>query len=413
MQEFHDQPASQGVVNVLKRARQFANVRWMPVEEMPMTVSSDYSNIPEKTVPGHWHKNYPRKGLPYSSARYEEKYIGTNVLLETFMTALKNPKSVLYTRDWTGKGPRMSSWYGIVCSGFASYCLDLPEFRNTSRWRDYGDMEVITLESAQQVRLGDSLLNSYHVVVITDIVRNEEGKVIRVTVSESVLPLVVVNEFSAEEFEHFWIPNGYMNCRYRNIDQVTYTPSPFVKVEGDPELPPYEYNTAFMSDGGEKADYKLGESVEFNVFGEGWQELVVCGQDGRTAAEMEVGDPGIYVFRPARKGYYTAVLRKEGEESAPVHFHVNALRAKTEVFPGGVAASFEAEEGESLTEIMVTAENDPGKRFHGVFTEEDRRAGRVAVTGIPAGTYLVKGYASNPYGMYSSPAVKVEVPAAE
>ena len=412
MSETHDQPASQGVANVLKRAKQFANVRWIPVASMPKSVSSDYSNFPEKTVPGHWAPDYPRKGLPYSSARYEEKYIGTNVLLETFMTALKNPKSVLYTRDWTGKGPRMSSWYGIVCSGYASYCLDLPEFRNTSRWRDYGDIEVIKLESAQQMKLGDTMLSQSHVVVITDIVRDETGKVLRLTVSESVLPLVAVNEFSAEEFERYWIPNGYMICRYKNIDQVTYTPSPFVKVEGDPELPPYEYNTAFMTDYGEKADYKLGESVEFNVFEEGWKELVVKGNDGREAARMEVGDPGVYMFKPARKGGYTAVLKKEGAESAPLHFHVTALRCRTEVFPGGVTVYMEAEEGESLTEVIAFAKTEKNERFHGVFTEEDRKAGCVRIDGLPAGTYTVKGYASNDFGMYSSPAVTVEIPAA-
>ena len=411
MRETHDQPASQGVANVLKRAKQYANVRWMPVAAMPKSVSSDYSNFPEKTVPGHWAANYPRKGLPYSSARYEEKYIGTNVLLETFMTALQNPKSVLYTRDWTGKGPRMSSWYGIVCSGYASYCLDLPEFRNTSRWRDYGDMEVIELKSAQQMKLGDTMLSKSHVVVITDIVRDETGRVLRLTVSESTLPLVAVNEFSAEEFERYWIPNGYMICRYKNIDQVTYTPSPFVKVEGDPELPPYEYNKAFMSDYGEKADYKLGEPVEFNVFEDGWEELVITGGDGREAARMEIGGPDVYSFKPARKGAYTAVLKKEGAQSAPIHFHVTALRLRAEVAADGFTAFMEAEEGESLTEVIAFAQTEKNERFHGVFTDEDRKAGCVRLSALPAGTYTVKGYARNAFGMYSSPAVTVEIPA--
>ena len=176
MKETHDQPESQGVVNVLKRAKQYATVRWVPVARMPKSVDSDYCNFPDKTVPGHWGAFKPKTGLPYSSARYEEKYIGTNVSLETFMTALKNPNSVLYTRDWTGKGPRMSSWYGIVCSGFGSWCLDLPQYRNTSRWRDYPDIETIPLTSAQDVKLGDSLLNVRHVVMVTDIVRDEAAR---------------------------------------------------------------------------------------------------------------------------------------------------------------------------------------------------------------------------------------------
>ena len=72
----------------------------------------------------------------------------------------------------------------------------------------------------------------------------------------------------------------------------------------------------------------------------------------------------------------------------------------------------EAEEGESLTEVIAFAKTEKNERFHGVFTEEDRKAGCVRIDGLPAGTYTVKGYASNDFGMYSSPAVTVEIPAA-
>ena len=96
-----------------------------------------------------------------------------------------------------------------------------------------------------------------------------------------------------------------------------------------------------------------------------------------------------------------------------MHFHVTALRAETKVFPGGLTAFFDAEEGESLTEIIVTAQTEKAERYHGIFTDEDRKKGCVSVSGLPAGTYSVKGYATNAYGMYSSPNVTVEVPAAE
>ena len=42
-------------------------------------------------------------------------------------------------------------------------------------------------------------------------------------------------------------------------------------------------------------------------------------------------------------------------------------------------------------------------------TEEERKAGCVRISGLPAGTYAVKGYARNAFGMYSSPSVTVEI----
>ena len=117
----YDLPSSQGVANVLKRAKILANVRWTPQLKMPKTVHVPAAENPDNPHPrGYWKTWRPVFGVPYSSVRIPRKFIGFNVSLETFISALANPKSVLYTRNLTGMGQRMSSWYGAVCSSFVS-----------------------------------------------------------------------------------------------------------------------------------------------------------------------------------------------------------------------------------------------------------------------------------------------------
>lgn len=78
-----------GVEVALRRAEQFANIQWTPVGDVP----SRYG------LNGVYAKGITQKGLPYSLGIWANTHIGTQVPLYTYMTALNNPNSVLYTED--------------------------------------------------------------------------------------------------------------------------------------------------------------------------------------------------------------------------------------------------------------------------------------------------------------------------
>ena len=115
MQLYHDIPKSIGVENALKRARQMLDIRWVPVARFPAGVgSSEPEGAPKIRRDINYEPWRPKVGMTYSSVRRNEKYMGYNVSFETFMTALYNPKSVLYTRTHQGDPEilNMNSYYG-------------------------------------------------------------------------------------------------------------------------------------------------------------------------------------------------------------------------------------------------------------------------------------------------------------
>ena len=79
-------------------------------------------------------------GLPYSDLGEYSKYVGFDVSIRTFLTALLNPRSVMYTENASSEASASKygityhnyegaagSYYGTVCSGLTGYALGLPE----------------------------------------------------------------------------------------------------------------------------------------------------------------------------------------------------------------------------------------------------------------------------------------------
>lgn len=106
---------------------------------------TDLQFIPSDTLYANKRKTYcpniSYKGLVYSSVLETNTFVGIDVSFHTFMTALRNPKSVLYTEninrppyhgDLMGKG----AYYGTVCSGFVSYALGLRYIKPLTTFRN-------------------------------------------------------------------------------------------------------------------------------------------------------------------------------------------------------------------------------------------------------------------------------------
>ena len=403
----YDQPQSQGAANVLKRARQFTELRWTPIERMPRTAfvdSKENSQEPFSYYPA-WR---PQHGLPYASARIEEKFFGYNVSLETFYTALANPKSVLYTRSMLGQGKRMSSWYGMVCSVFGSWCLALPSRRVAKMWGNYSDMEKIDVKSPQDVQLCDILDNASHVAVITGIKRDEEGRVVAVTVTESTRPIGICDEYTLEEFQRFWL-NEYSIYRYKNLDQVPYEPSPYIHLEGDPDLPVPVPNQTLLPDYGNRANYRLGEAVELNVMEDGW-ETVVMEFEGKTEVIAAVTEPGIVSYTPEKAGLYRFWCAAGERVSEAVEVAFTELKLSCDKAEDGtLTVHFELDSDDALVGCYVARMDDRFMARSIEFTNGEKGSAEVVIAGLEPTGYQIKGIAANAFGQYSARSVEVEV----
>lgn len=404
MQLYADKPQSKGVENALKRARQMVELQWTPIRRIPSGLI--FRTPTDKKWLDTWMPPHlPQKGVIYSSPRTHNKFIGTNVSIETFMTALANPNSVLYTRPLHGTGRSGFSFYGIVCSAFASYVCQLPQFVACAGWLSVPGVSPVNPTCLEDLELCDLLLSKTHIAVITEIMRDVEGKVRRISVSESTTPVCRCTAFTPEQFRSYWLEDGYQVIRYAGIHNVTYTPSPYIHLEDDPwlEVPPY--NTAFMADYGDKANYKLGESVEFSIFEEGWETVEITRADGAVIS-LPIAD-GKAVYPTDVPGYCTAVCRKGSETSQCVQFCVThvELTLEKDVFAAGepIRAAFRAAiPGDTVFHVSISS-HDLFHRGSRSLTPEEK-AGQYAEVAnqLAPGQYVISVVAHGEYGNYGA-----------
>lgn len=412
-QLYHDKPFSQGAENVLKRARQLANIRWTPVRPLPNALRS---KGPEKKeyYYGYFSAWHPQTGLPYSSCRTVEKYIGWNVSPETFVSALHNPNSVLYTRELKNTpGTKANTYYGIVCSMYVSYALDLPYRVVCKDWPDLPTVHPVNIDPLENLRLCDIVLEpKSHIAIVTDILRDADGKIHFIEVSESTLPLVVSNRFTPEEFRRFWLDDGYSIWRYDRIDEVTYTPDPFAPVEGDPEMELPQINKDILPDFGNKANYRVGdEPVELSVLTEGWETIEVTDPNGLVTV-YPASDK--LVLQPQQVGVYRACVCRGDVRSDSVEWCMVDIKLS---FDGehhaagqGVTCRFTNAAAEE--EIFFAALNTDSYYVQGgyLLAPEDRAAGTFRLPPIEKpGKYIVIVLAKNSFGIYSSPYTELVV----
>ena len=241
---------------------------------------TDLPIYPLRTLYAHKNKTYEagveEKGLIYSSTKEINTSVGQDVSFHTFMTALHNPRSLLYTEridlpPYHGKNCR--AYYGTVCSGLVTYALG---FKITQRSADIpvaDYMELVNDQSATGVRIADVLWKKGHVMLVTAVEYKPNGRIGKIEYCESVNPgarRVVVENGKA--FNKLLKDRKLKIYRYKELYKNTdYKPlNEFVAVDGEQKVP-FVYNDDICTSKGDKACYITGEKVVLNVFGKSKQ----------------------------------------------------------------------------------------------------------------------------------------------
>ena len=412
---YHDVPSSKGVENGLKRARQFVEAIYTPIRLFPVCYKLQNIDRNGDIVESMSTEGLPLTGIVYSSVRRVEKYVGFNVSLETFYSALSNPNSALYHKRIEGTKQNVHALYGTVCSCFASYVLDLWYRTPCIRLPEVDGIEPVDIASFDELRLLDLVLvTKHHVAVITDLERDADGHVRYITVSESVLPQCRATRFSPEGFRAYWLDepeHDYKFYRYAYLDGLTYTPSPFVPLEGDPCAEP-EINRTLMPDYGNKANYRIGEEpVELSVFDPSFDTVAVIDPEMRKSRHPVVD--GKVVLHPEKPGFYTAYCENGEKKSEEVAWCVTDFVFETD--------KDAYREGETIKIRCRSTADDPLVAWQFNVIEDDHGSeggwlmtgtcgsGELTLT-MPASDRLKELYliAKNAYGCYTSKRVPVK-----
>lgn len=405
---YHDKPSSPGVENAIRRAKQLAELTYTPVLPLPIVEKirgASGERADSKNVETHSPAWLPVKGVLYSSVRRYETYVGYNITPETFVTALSNPNSVMYKKPITGTGQNVHNHYGIVCSCFVSYCLNLHYRTNCARWPSLPGIHRVDTSRLENIQLADVVLHeTYHIAIVTDIERDAEGNVHYISVSESTLPFIRTTRFSPEEFRKFWLENDYVVYHYDGVDTVPYTPDPFAPVEGDPDLPAAFINRSLMPDFGNKANYRQGEQpVEISVFEEGCEAVEVTDPDGEKS--LWPVEKGLVKLDPEKPGFYTAACVRKDGVSEPVNWCITALKieADKQVYADGGTVTLKIKnpmQDPIVGWVYIRRDTEKGAGSGWLDLKEE---GTVTIPGpnVAAGVELLL-IAKNKYGFYTS-----------
>ncbi|HNS33533.1 MAG TPA: hypothetical protein PKN36_11275, partial [bacterium] len=193
-------------------ARIMSGVKWVPVSGKMAGRSG-----------GNFKEGKEYTGVPYSSVKSEGRYIGFDIFLKTFLAAVENPESVLYTESLAGKVANAAGYYGKVCSSFTSYALQCG-YWYVSRLHNPPFREgVVPVEpqDAGSVEPGDFIFTppatpsgGSHVEMVTEVV-SEGCKVTHVRVEDSWPPTTRNILKTSEKF------NAHISAHGRKVYRIT------------------------------------------------------------------------------------------------------------------------------------------------------------------------------------------------
>lgn len=262
----HDQPANEGVTNALAKAQMVAGVEWNPIETVPSVYATSYESS----------GNY--LGVPYSLAQKVNGLVGLDVSLYTFLTALHNPRSVMYTEDLSGppyNGFDTAPYYGSVCATSVWYVLGIKAPYYTSSINAMNELRRRDDLPADSIQLCDVLWKTGHVAMVYDIARDNNDSIQKVIIFETTTSLrrdSKLVEYTFEGFKDRWNSGGYMIYRPKNL---TNNPSPddlFIWTNGH-LTPKFDYNEDLCTSHGDRVAYPVGDSVVVNVLSNNYDIL--------------------------------------------------------------------------------------------------------------------------------------------
>ena len=253
-----------------RKSEQWVNLKWTPKNKVPKQGGASY-----------FPANTERIGMLYGEGAYQDKRVGADVSLRTFMTAINNPYSLMYTENTnenhsqsaygiTYYGDYNSGAYmGMSCNIFVYNVLGSP-ITWSSFETDGGSaideniVEKVYDQSSHGLRLMDILATQGHVRIVSRLWRDNRNVVKKVQVSEIVGSGARNILYSDTEFDRFLKNENYRIYRFKELyKNIDYEQSPFVTLDGE-ELISYDYNNDICTFAGDYASFAEGDLIHIN-----------------------------------------------------------------------------------------------------------------------------------------------------
>lgn len=360
------QSDSWGIANVLARSAHISEIKWTPVGYMPKTTDNNSHTDPSDV---QYFSIAQQTGIPYSSVRDQDKAVGMDVSIHTFMTAVRDPNSVLYKRLSTVNNS--TTYYGTVCSGMINYAdgigLDLTNF-----YLSESDMfETIPMQSIQK---GDMIWVDGHCALVYNVEKDQFGRISKVVIREEWRPLP--RTVTYKSWAKFMNSRGdYIARRFKNNAGVGYTAIPYVQCFD--EVPPDEIvYPNVQTDHGDAAVFKVGENVKINVIDDSDFTTITVKRGETTVFTTNTIES--FTLENVQAGLYTITANGGDDESVSTFFVVDCT-GSFDLITGIVTFS-----STNATPVLVNVYDLPNNRKVTckpiILTDADRSAGQIDVS---------------------------------
>lgn len=345
-------------VSAVEFAKIMSRLRWSPVAD----------GIPIRGK-GEFKADTVFTGVPYSNGGWDGRMIGFDINLRTFLAAVENPQSVLYTENLRGQRRNSAAFYGMVCSSFTSYALQLAiPVGSSYHGASYREgVEPADPQSAQGASVGDVLWFSGHVELVTQVKTAPDGTVTHVRVEDSWPPTTRTKDYTAAQL------NDYLKQRnarlYRITDHAAWRGENraerflFPNYAKDAEVA--TINRVLLLDFGDWVVYRKDHPVVFNVMDRDQLgvETLVIEREGVVVEEIAVNAPQTVERRFSRTGDYSAYcLMQDGSRSQACEFSVCQFDSSVVTDPVVAGESWKVKlDADHMNAIMVSVsqEGDP------------------------------------------------------
>ena len=294
-----------GKLNAIRKAYQLTDITFTPVGVI------EYNK-------GSYLPDVEYLGLLYSSTKEIGTVVPNAIPFYTFVTAIRNPRSKLYTEHINESpyhGTNCRAYYGTVCSSLVSYALGLNPGYNSYDFVDSDLMEDIGYKVPDDVEVGDILWVKGHVAIITDLQLDKEGMVLMIEVSEAVSTGSVRRQYTRKKFDDIMHNRFEKVIRYNSIENNTeYQACPEIVPVLEEKPASIKYNDDLCVDKGDRSNYLVGEDVKINIFSP-YDSVVVYKDRERYASFIKGNKDGDIVLYSLPFGTYSASIWQDKQQS--------------------------------------------------------------------------------------------------
>lgn len=372
-----------------------ARTRWSPVISMPRT------NTVENTTALSFSAGSVLIGIPYADTREVNKFVGHQVSVYTFLTAVHNRYSFLYTecihknssrsaygKTYTGTD-QSATYYGTHCSAAVDYIIGakcnyssrqhisvLSNSASTANW-----LTNLGNPTADRVRMFDIIWQNGHCRIVSNIVHNADGSVYSVEITESRSALqndntcIHLTSYTASNF------NSTFNSSTYKLLRPDYT----ALGTDFEDLSAIQYNDDICTIAGDRASFRKGDTIGINYTiksGSSYDRMLIKRNNvvvktitGLTQNDESTTFADHFVDLTSEnlaQGLYTAVLsNSDGTTlSEPTYFEVIDTQVTCSYSNNVATVGFNSERGLPVCADFVSGLYHNAVRWY--FTDEER-----------------------------------------